>query len=128
MRLLGHTGEHSPRLRSQREGLCQQLVGANAGLVRVGDADHDDLLGAVARGHLLELGPHLLRRAEDRPTLGSRPRSRAIVGLEELERPPGRGPPRGPVPGPAPGRWWAWRTRSAGPAGAPRSAGRDAAA
>ena len=47
------------RPRRLAELLGQQLVGAAAGLVVVGDRDHDHLLGAVGGGDLLDLGADL---------------------------------------------------------------------
>src|SRR6185369_6760625 len=40
------------------EGLGDQLVGAPPRFVLVGDADHDDLVGSVGRGHLAQAGGH----------------------------------------------------------------------
>ena len=90
----------APRLEAHRLG--QQLVGAAAGVVVVGDRDHDHLVGAVLGGQLLDAGPDLLGRADDRRG-----------GREVRRRAPG---PRGPGT-PPPSR-----------AAAPRSAGRGAAA
>src|SRR3954454_11974233 len=44
----------------QLEQVGERLVGAPPGLVVVGDRHDDDLVGAVGRGELLDLGAHLV--------------------------------------------------------------------
>ena len=65
------TGTCSPALRRLAELGGQQLVGAAASLVVVGDRDHDRLLGAVGGGDLLDVGADLRRRAGEAAALAA---------------------------------------------------------
>ena len=71
----------------QVERLGEQLVGAPARLVVVGDRHHDHLLGAVLGGHRLDLGPHFGRRADDRPPAGPTPVQRLALAVRGIRRP-----------------------------------------
>src|SRR6185312_10246783 len=82
----GERWRRRDRARLEVERLGNQLVGAPPGLVVVGDRHHDDLLGAVLDRHRLDLGPHLLRRAHDRPPAGPATVQRLALALEELDR------------------------------------------
>ena len=77
---------------AQPKNLRQQLIGSAARLVRVGDAEDNRLLGLVFRDDVLELGPHRLRRTDDRAPLRARlprraRRATALISSQELEGP-----------------------------------------
>ena len=73
------------RYRGEPERLGDQLVGAPARRVVVGDRHDEHLVGAVLGGDLLEPGAHGLRRADDdAPARERRPGLARLV--EERER------------------------------------------
>ena len=81
----------------EREGLGEQLVGAPAGGVVVGDRHHDHLLGAVVAGQLARAPP---RTVSGEPMIPRRP---AAAGAPRRRASPRGAGTRSPSPAAAPG-------------------------